>query len=96
MRFKSGTEITPNREKFKIVFGGPISEDHMPKFGKVYTVHLYPFGDSPCHPKRKYMLLAELPFALFCEDSFEPVISTDELEQDLLEAFVLDKKLSDG
>jgi len=96
MRFKLGQEITPKKEKFNIAFGEPISDDKMPKFGKVYTVQLYPFGDSPFHPKHKYLLLAELPFALFNEDSFEALVTSDQLEYDLMEVFMLGERLSDG
>ena len=96
MKFKPSQEITPKKDKFVITFGAPIPEESMPKYGKVYTVHLYPFGDSPCHPKRKYMLLAEIPFALFNEDSFEVLVTSDKLEDDLMELFMLGERLADG
>lgn len=96
MRFKQGQEITPRKDSRLIVWGKQLQESEKPVFGRVYTVALYPFGDDPCHMKHKYLLLSEIGTALFNEDSFEPVITTDELEQDLLEAFLLDKKLSDG
>ncbi len=99
MKFKPAQEITPKNKRFKIVFGQMIPEDKMPKFGKVYTVMFYPFGGSSTHPKRNYMLLEELPFALFHEDSFEALIPTDHLE-DLLNEVDHDlkeiKKLADG
>lgn len=83
MRFKPGQEITPKQNKWEIIFGGPIPVGQTPKFGHVYTVELYPFRAS--HPKEKYLLLTEINTALFNEDSFEPLVTTQRLEDDLME-----------
>ena len=97
MRFKPSQEITPRKDKWQVVFGKPLAEGNTPRFGKIYTVTMYPFGDDPCHMKHKYIMLTELPpNALFNEDSFEPVVSSEQLEEDLWEVQMLGKRLSDG
>lgn len=96
MKFKSGQDITPKKDKWTIVFGKPLAESETPRFGKVYGVAMYPFGDDPCHLKHKYLLLTELPNALFNEDSFEPVITSEQLEDDLWEVQMMGERLADG
>ena len=85
MRFKLNQEVTPNKSAFRLVAGKPVADELMPKFGKVYTVAIYPFVDDVTHPKHKYLMLSELPYALFHECSFEPLVTSDRLEKDLFE-----------
>lgn len=95
MKFKLGQEITPRRDKWNVVFPG-LNPAQIPVFGMIYTVKLYPFADRPDYFKHKYLLLAEIDTGLFNEDSFEPLVSSDQLEEDLNEIFILGQKLADG
>lgn len=95
-KFKPTQEVTPKKAEFNIVFGPEIPKEKMPQFGKIYHVELYPF-EFP-HPKEKYMLLSELPYALFHEDSFEALVSDGLLAEELaeLENIKHDRHLIDG
>ena len=95
MRFRIGQEITlrENRE-LKVIFGD-MASNNFPKFGRVYKVSGYPMQGHPSY--QDWLSLDELgPKHVFCEDIFEPVISSEQLEDDLWEIQMLGERLSDG
>lgn len=86
-KFKIGQEVTPNREKFDVIFG-KIEADDIPKFGKIYTVAGYPL-DGLVDVNKYYWGMMQLeekpPTKAYHEDHFEAVLPAEAIEEALEE-----------
>lgn len=77
MKFSRGQEITLREDCDLTIL------DVFPVFGKVYTVSGYPMQGHPCF--QDWLSLEELdPKSVFDEEMFEPLVSDEQLEDDLM------------
>ena len=92
MKFKIGQEVTPVKTEWNVVYGKMQPGDY-PEFGKVYTVAGYPLHGNPYVPEyhQGMMQLAEKPVnKVYHESSFEALVPSEQLSEDLKEVMKLE------